>query len=31
LGNFDSFSDAVEARKAAEVEYGYHPNHGRAE
>tara|TARA_R110001606_G_scaffold190822_1_gene338772 strand:+ start:384 stop:701 length:318 start_codon:yes stop_codon:yes gene_type:complete len=29
LGRFKSFEDAVAARKAAEVEYGYHPNHGR--
>jgi hypothetical protein len=29
LGCFDFFSDAVEARKAAEVKYGFHPNHGR--
>lgn len=29
LGAFDSFDDAVAARKAAEVEYGFHPNHGR--
>jgi hypothetical protein len=29
LGAFDSFSDAVEVRKAAEVKHGYHENHGR--
>lgn len=29
LGTFDSFDDAVAARRAAEVERGYHPNHGR--
>ena len=29
LGTFESFDDAVAARKAAEVKYGYHPNHGR--
>lgn len=29
LGIFDSFDDAVAARRAAEVKYGYHPNHGR--
>ena len=30
LGYFDKFEDAVAARKAAEIEFGYHPNHGRA-
>lgn len=30
LGAFDAFSDAVDARKAAERELGFHPNHGRA-
>ena len=30
LGRFDSFDDAVAARKAAEQRLGYHPNHGRA-
>lgn len=29
-GRFDSFEDAVAARKEAEARYGYHPNHGRA-
>jgi HNH endonuclease len=29
LGLFQSFSDAVIARKAAERVLGYHPNHGR--
>lgn len=29
LGSFDSFEEAVAARKAAEIKYGYHPNHGR--
>lgn len=29
LGVFDSFDDAVAARKAAEIKYGFHPNHGR--
>lgn len=29
LGYFDSFDEAVIARKAAEIKYGYHENHGR--
>lgn len=29
LGSFRSFDDAVAARRAAEVEMGFHPNHGR--
>jgi len=29
LGTFETFSDAVLARKAAETQYGYHPNHGK--
>jgi hypothetical protein len=29
LGDFVNFDDAVAARKAAELELGYHPNHGR--
>jgi hypothetical protein len=29
LGVFDSFEDAVAARKAAEIKYGFHKNHGR--
>ena len=30
LGTFHQFDDAVAARKAAEIEYGFHRNHGRA-
>lgn len=30
LGLFDSMEEAVRVRKAAEREYGFHPNHGRA-
>jgi hypothetical protein len=29
LGSFDSFEEASAARKAAEVKYGFHKNHGR--
>jgi len=29
LGMFDHKEDAIAARKAAEVKYGYHPNHGK--
>lgn len=29
LGNFTEFSRAVEARSAAEIALGFHPNHGR--
>ena len=29
LGYFDDINDAIFARKSAEAEYGYHPNHGR--
>jgi hypothetical protein len=29
LGRFKDFDEAVRVRKAAEVEYGYHENHGR--
>lgn len=29
LGYFASFDDAVSARKTAEREHGFHPNHGR--
>jgi hypothetical protein len=28
LGCFDSFDDAVSARKAAQIKYGFHENHG---
>lgn len=30
LGTFDDFNDAVLARKTAEKQFGFHPNHGRA-
>ena len=30
LGRFESFDAAVAARKAAEAEIGFHPNHGRS-
>ena len=29
LGQFDTFDAAVAARKAAEVEFGFHENHGK--
>ena len=29
LGFFDDLNEAISARKAAEVEHDYHPNHGR--
>ena len=29
LGTFNSFDEAVAARRAAEVKYGFHPNHGK--
>lgn len=28
LGSFNTFEEAVAARKAGELKYGYHPNHG---
>lgn len=30
IGSFNNLGDAVAARKAAEIEYGYHANHGSA-
>lgn len=30
LGYFDSFHDAIAARKAAEIKYGFHKNHGKS-
>lgn len=29
IGHFDRMEDAIRARKAAERQYGFHPNHGR--
>ena len=31
LGYFEDFDGAVAARKAAEIKYGYHANHGRVQ
>lgn len=31
LGTFDSFEEAVQARKKAEIDYGFHPNHGKGD
>ena len=28
LGRYADFADAIAARKAAEIKYGFHPNHG---
>ncbi len=30
LGDFQTFEEAVAARKAAEIEHGFHANHGRS-
>lgn len=30
VGRFDNFEEAVAARKTAEIEHRFHPNHGRA-
>ena len=29
LGTFENYQDAVDARKSAEIRYGFHKNHGR--
>lgn len=29
LGNFKNIDDAINARKEANIKYGFHPNHGR--
>jgi hypothetical protein len=29
LGTFESKADAIAARQAAEIEHGFHPNHGK--
>jgi len=31
LGRFENINDAIKARKQAEIEIGYHPNHGRSQ
>lgn len=31
IGSFKNFEDAVQARKQAEIQYGYHENHGSSE
>jgi hypothetical protein len=30
LGHYRAIDDAIAARKAAEIEHGFHPNHGRS-
>jgi hypothetical protein len=30
LGYYENFDDAIRVRKQAEIDYGYHPNHGRS-
>jgi hypothetical protein len=29
LGSFETKQEAIDARRQAEIEYGFHPNHGR--
>jgi len=29
IGQYETFDEAVEARRKAEVQYGFHPNHGK--
>lgn len=31
LGSFETMEEAIEARQAAEIEHGFHPNHGRTD